>query len=137
MVHTLIKSNLVWIVRKVHDLAMNCPSSYLISRILTVCGYSTEWKFSNFPAILALHKINFSWFSGGQEILFEQFWRLCILMYGKIWHLKMSKISKHSKFLSAQMVIMAVFWALNDQNLFHAQSEWQKNPEISTLCIPN
>ena len=25
----------------------------------------------------------------------------------------------------------------NDQNLFYVKSEWQKSPEISTLCIPN
>ena len=25
----------------------------------------------------------------------------------------------------------------NDQNLFYVKSEWQKSPEISTLCIRN
>ena len=35
------------------------------------------------------------------------------------------------------MIKISVFWASNDQNQFHVKSEWQKNPEISTLAIPN
>ena len=34
------------------------------------CGYSTVWKFSNFPATLILHHINSGWFQRVKNCLF-------------------------------------------------------------------
>ena len=49
--------------------------------------------------------------------------------------LEMSKVSKKSKFRSAQMVKMAIFGLQNDQNWFHVKSKWQKNPVICVFPI--
>ena len=48
------------------------------------CGYFTVWKFPNFSATVISREINF-----GQKLSLSQFWRLRILNFGKITHLKM------------------------------------------------
>ena len=67
------------------------------------CGYSIVWKFSNFPVILILREISFSWF---QKVKL-----CCLTIFRKISGLKMSKFLKNWKFRAAQLVKMVVFGA--------------------------
>ena len=57
--------------------------------------------------------------------------------FWKYFALKNVKNSQNSKFRAAQIVKMAVFGLQNDQIRSRVKSEWHKNPEISTLGIPN
>ena len=56
-------------------------------------GYSTLWEFWFFPATLNLREINFDWFRKAKNCRFNNE----ILSFGKISHLKMSKIAKMVK----------------------------------------
>ena len=87
------------------------------------------WKFSNFSAVLILHL--FCWIQRVKTVISTILEATNIDFLG----ISLLKISKNSKFRAAQTVIMTVLELLNDQNWFHIKSEWQKNPEISTLCI--
>ena len=55
------------------------------------CGYSTEWKFSNLPAAMILHEINFSWFQKVKNCLCDYFEGF------EFWFLKKFHIGKMSK----------------------------------------
>ena len=76
-------------------------------------------------------KIDFGW---SQKDHFEgfEFW-----FVEKFQPRKCTNVHKNSKFRPAKMVQMVVFLGLqNDQNWFHVKDDWEKNSEISTLCIP-
>jgi len=79
--------------------------------------FNTVWKCGN--SAFFCHS-DFAWnqfgsISEGQKLKFEQFWRLWILIFGKISHLEMSKVTKnHNSEVNSQMVKIAVFGGLND-----------------------
>ena len=83
------------------------------------------WKFSNFPTT-DFAQNQFWLISEGRNVPLYQFWRLNIEFW-KNFTLSMSKIPKNSKFRAAKMVKMTIFGS--------SKSEWQKNTDISTLCL--
>ena len=64
-------------------------------------------KFSNFPVTLILRGINFRRSKPAISIILEAL----NFDFGKNVPLEMSKVSKNTKFIAAQMVKMAVFGA--------------------------
>ena len=86
---------------------------------------------------MILREINCSWLQKVKNYSlnnFEgfQFWFL------EKYHTR--KCQKSSKIQNSEVLKWSKWQLLgfqNDQNWFHAKSKWQKNPEISTLCIPN
>ena len=90
------------------------------------------WKFSNFPAILVLCEYNSGWFLS--KIAFITILKALIETFRKISNVKLPKI-QNSELLKWSKWQLLGFQ--KDQNWFEVKSERQKNPEISTLCIPN
>ena len=90
-------------------------------------------EFSNFPAILVLHEINFGWFQKVKNCLFNYFGGFEFWFWEKfyIWAVK------NSKFRTAQMVKMAVFGASKWPTLISHKIWVAEKSSISTLCILN
>ena len=77
-----------------------------------------------------------------KKLLVWPFGQLWILIFGKISHLKMSKVPKNSKFRAAQMVNMAVFGAsklpkLNSCKIWVAEKSWNFHIVYSQLGCPS
>ena len=77
-------------------------------------------------SILAGQKLPFNNFEGWEIWFLEKSHTYKCQKIPEIQNSELLKWSK-GKFFGLQ----------NDQNWFHVQSDWQKNPEISTLYIPN
>ena len=96
-----------------------------------------DWKFSNFPATLILHESIFGWFQRVKNYSFNNFESFEFWFFEKFHTWKCEKFPKiqNSELLKWSKGQFLGFQ--NGQNWFHVESEWQKNHEISTLCIPN
>ena len=101
------------------------------------CGYFTVLKVINFPVTLILREINSGWFQKVKNCRFNHFGGF-ELLFLDIFHTQ--KCQKFPKIQNSYLLKWSKWLFLglyNDLNWFHVKSEWQKNPEISTLCIPN
>ena len=100
-------------------------------------AYSTVWKSSNFPATLILHEIDFGWFEKVKHCHFNNFEGLEFWFLEKFhtWKCQKLPIMQNEELLKRSKLQFLVLQ--NYQNWFHVKSGWHKNPEISTLCIPN
>ena len=80
------------------------------------------------------------WFSSfwpiseGRKLPFWTILEVLLFNLLGISHLKMSKFPQYSKFRAAKIVKMSVLEIPNDKIWFHVKTEWQENPEISSLC---
>ena len=57
-------------------------------------GYSSDWKFSNFPATLILCEINLGWFQKGKNCNFNNFWGFELWLLEKCYTWKFPKFPK-------------------------------------------
>ena len=58
------------------------------------CGYSTVWKFSNYPTTLILREIIFGWFQKVKDWSFNIFWGIEIWFLEKFHTWKCQKLSR-------------------------------------------
>ena len=107
--------------------------SYLFWILYFLKWIDKVWKFSTFLPLWFFVKSFWAGYRRSKpaiSTIFESlnldFWEFHTLEY--------QKIKQNSKIIAAKMV-MGSFWSSEiSQNWFHIKSEWQKNPQFSTVC---
>ena len=87
------------------------------------CGYSTVWKFSNFPATLILREINFGWFQKVKNCHFNNFGGFEFWFFEKLHTLKCQKIPKIQNSELLKWSNWQFLRLQNDQNSFQVNSK--------------
>ena len=94
-------------------------------------------KFLVFSVTQILREINFGHYDEWwpKNYLFDCFSSFEFWLFGNF---TLENVKNIKQIQNSELFIWSKwqFWELhNDQNWFHVKSEWQKNPEIFTLCI--
>ena len=99
------------------------------------------WKFQKFSVTNILREINFGWFQKVKNCHFNDFEGFEFSFFFGISLLKMSEISKKSKFRASQMVKMAIIGALKwpkliSRKIWVADISWNFHIVFSQLGCP-
>ena len=123
--HDFAPENNVSCMAKFHEFFCdwNFKSSGIYEFHIIWTFYNTVWKFEDFSATHVSYEINFGESRSSKIAVLAIFGSLDLVL---LVNFSLLKMQKFLTYLNSKP------W--NPWKWFHGKSEWQKNPQISTLC---